>query len=332
MPSSLPPDRRLLHRAGAPPGKLSAIDDERSRMGLRFGLLGTGYWAAETHGAALASHPDAELVGVWGRHPARAAGLARRYGVRAYDVVDALLADVDAVAVALPPDVQAELAWRAAEAGRHLLLDKPVAFSTADADRIVTAADRSRVASVVFFTNRFQPSIEAFLRQAAERGGWDGARITMFASIFQPGSPYGASRWRRERGGLWDIGPHALSVVLPVLGPVERVTALDGPHDTAHVLVQHRSGAVSTLALSLDAPQAATAHEMTFYGERGVVPVPGGDGTPVQAFAAAVSQLVAAAEGRTSHPCDVRFGRDVVAILEAADAVRTSGTSAVPAR
>src|SRR5437763_1145566 len=85
---------------------------------LRFGLLGTGYWAAETHAAGLHRHPDAQFVGVWGRNPAKAEALAARYGVRAYPDVDALIADVDALAVALPPDIQAEMALRAARAGR----------------------------------------------------------------------------------------------------------------------------------------------------------------------------------------------------------------------
>src|SRR3569833_1599304 len=98
-------------------------------MALRFGLLGTGHWAAEAHGAALARHPGVEFAGVWGRNPAKSADLAGRYGVRAYDSVNALLSDVDAVAVAVPPDVQADLALRAANAGKHLLLDKPVAFT-----------------------------------------------------------------------------------------------------------------------------------------------------------------------------------------------------------
>jgi 3-hydroxyisobutyrate dehydrogenase-like beta-hydroxyacid dehydrogenase len=58
----------------------------------------------------------AELVGVWGRNPAKAEALARRFGVGGYEDLDALLGAVDAVAVAVPPDVQAELAVRAARA------------------------------------------------------------------------------------------------------------------------------------------------------------------------------------------------------------------------
>jgi predicted dehydrogenase len=106
---------------------------------VRFGLFGTGYWAAEVHAAALAAAADAQFVGVWGRDPAKAAGLAQRYGCRAYDDVDVLIADVDAVDVALPPAVQAPIAARAAAAGRHLLLDKPLALSSAAADQVVSA-------------------------------------------------------------------------------------------------------------------------------------------------------------------------------------------------
>ncbi|HEX5566518.1 MAG TPA: Gfo/Idh/MocA family oxidoreductase, partial [Streptomyces sp.] len=123
---------------------------------MRFGLLGTGPWAELAHGPALRDHPGVELAGVWGRRPEAAADLAGRLGCRPYDDVDALIADCDAVAVALPPDIQAPLAVRAAEAGRHLLLDKPVATQVEDARAIAAAVERTAVASVVFFTMRFR--------------------------------------------------------------------------------------------------------------------------------------------------------------------------------
>jgi predicted dehydrogenase len=295
-------------------------------MALKFGLLGTGYWAAETQAAALASHPDAEFVGVWGRDPGKAAALAQRYEVRAYADVDALIADVDAVAVALPPDVQAELAARAAAAGRHLLLDKPLALSTAAADRIVAAVDRHELATLVFFTNRFYGNVRQFLATTAAGGPWHGARATMLASIFQPGNPYGASPWRKDRGGLWDVGPHALSVIVPVLGPVVQVAAMNAPRATVHLLLGHAGGAASALTLSLDAAPAATAFEFVFYGEPGTVTVPAGNTTVVEAFGAAIARLAANVRAGTPHdPCDVRFGREVVAILAAAETARRDG-------
>jgi predicted dehydrogenase len=293
-------------------------------MAMRFGLLGTGHWAAQTQAEGLRAHPDAELVGVWGRDPAKADELAGRFGAVGYADLDQLLSDVDAVTIAVPPDVQAELAVRAAAAGRHLLLDKPLALTVEAADRVVDAVRAAGVASIVFFTHRFHSTVDAFLTDAATRS-WDLARITWLASIFQAGNPYGGSAWRREKGGLWDVGPHALSLVLPVLGPVVRVEAMAGPHDTSHVLLRHESGAVSSLTLTLDAPMGGTLIESVFYGAHGLVPVPPSGGTAVAAFGAAISQLIVAAgeTGPSRHPCDVRFGREVVAILAAAEAARS---------
>ena len=295
-------------------------------MAMRFGLLGTGHWAEHIHGPALAAHPEVELVGVWGRDPAKAEALGARWGVPGCADVADLLGAVDAVAIALPPDIQAELAVRAATAGCHLLLEKPLALSTDAADRVVAAVDAAGVTSVIFFTRRYDPAVRAFLEQSADRD-WHGAQVTMFGSIFQPGSPYGGSQWRRDHGGLWDVGPHALSILLPVLGPVVEVVAFAGLRSTSHVLLRHDTGAVSSLALTLDAPAAALAYEFTLYGEHGRVPVPDAAVDSAGAAHVAVTDLLTTAEaGHEPHPCDVRFGRDVVAVLaRAEDALATSG-------
>ncbi len=290
---------------------------------MRFGLLGTGHWAADTHGATLAAHPTAEVVGVWGRDPAKAAAVATQLGATPYDDADALFADVDAVAVALPPDVQAAFAVRAARAGCHLLLDKPLALTVEAADAVVDAVDRAGVAALVFFTNRFRPEIEKFLADADRVGGWYAARGVMHASIFQPGNPYGSSAWRREHGGLWDIGPHALSVVLPVLGDITEVTAVDGPRETVNVIARHANGSASELSITLNAAPNATVVEQVFYGENGVAVVPDHrQTTSLQAFSAAVDRLMNLAAVGGTDPCDVHFGRTVVRILAAADTAR----------
>src|SRR3954451_23581403 len=100
---------------------------------MRFGVLGTGFWAREIHAASLAEHPDAELVGVWGRDLAKAKALGAQFDVQGYDDLDALLTQVDAVSFAVPPDVQVPVAIHAAEGGKHLLLEKPIALTLEDA-------------------------------------------------------------------------------------------------------------------------------------------------------------------------------------------------------
>lgn len=291
-------------------------------MTTRFGLFGTGPWATDLHGPALVDSPGVELVGVWGRDPAKASALAGRLGCTPYNDIDALLDDVDAVAVALPPDVQAPLAEWAAHVGKHLLLDKPLALTSAQARAVVDAVDDAGVASVVFFTGRYLPDVAQWMDTAA-RQEWSGAHASWLGSIFRTGSPFGASPWRQQRGGLWDVGPHCLAVVLPLMGPVREVSAavLD-PEGTAHLLLTHVSGAVSSLDLGLDVPEAAAGQSFTAYGASGRTTMPVGSWDAATAYAEAVRQLLAAAAtSPPTHPLDVHFAADVVDVLEQAQAL-----------
>ncbi|MFD5571814.1 Gfo/Idh/MocA family protein [Streptomyces cadmiisoli] len=284
---------------------------------MRFGLLGTGPWAQMVHAPALDAHEGVDFVGVWGRRPEAAKELADRHGTRAYDDVDALLADVDAVAVALPPAIQADLAARAARAGRHLLLDKPIAETVEGGRAVVDAARAGGVASVVFFTTRFLSEPAAWITEQSERDGWFVARAQWLGAVFSGGdSPFAASPWRREKGGLWDVGPHALSVLLPVLGDVTRVTAAArGPEDLVHVVLDHAGGASSSLALSLTAPAEAAGNFVELRGTAGVTTLPESSEGALPAFARAVDALRTAADTGRPHPCDAAFALRVTEIL-----------------
>ena len=289
---------------------------------MRFGVLGTGHWASAVHATALAGHPSAELVGVWGRDLAKAKALGAEFEVPGYSDVDALLADVDAVTIAVPPDVQAPLAVRAAEAGRHLLLEKPIALDVAGADRVVDAVRAAGVASVVFFTFRFQTATSTWLTQAARTrlAGGAGSWLSSLA-----GTPFAASPWRQERGALWDIGPHALSVLVPALGPVVAVQAGAGLRDTVHLVLAHESGAASTVTLSHTVAPMASGIEFYVHGDAGRLVLLPDTEAPLEAFGVAVDELGAAAMTGGTHPCDVTFGRDVVAVLATAARALDSG-------
>jgi predicted dehydrogenase len=289
---------------------------------MRFGVLGTGHWARTVHAAALAEHPSAELTGVWGRDLAKAKAVGAEFDVAGYADVDALLADVDAVAIALPPDVQAPLAVRAAEAGKHLLLEKPVALSLADADRMASAVSSTGVASVVFFTFRFQEATSTWLTQAARTRLLGGAGTWIDSLV---GTPFGRSPWRQEHGALWDIGPHALSVLMPALGPVVAVQAGAGQRDIVHLVLTHSSGVASTVTLSHTVAPMAAGTEFFVHGDAGRLVLLPDLESPVESFSVAVDDLIAAAVSGGSHPCDVGFGRDVVAVLATAAQALESG-------
>jgi predicted dehydrogenase len=285
----------------------------------RFGVIGTGFWAETVHAAGLATHPDAELVGVWGRDPAKAAVVAGRHGAEAFADLDALLERVDAVALAVAPDAQPAFAIRAAQAGCHLLLEKPLALSARKADEVELAVEQAGVASVVFFTARFTPGTAAWFRDVVAPGEWNGGRLTLLASIFEPGNPFGASPWRRERGALWDLGPHALASLRAGLGPIEEVVAVRGRGDAVHLALRHTGGRASSAELSLTAGESAVLAETVLWGSSGVARAPEDGGTVSEGFAAAISALLEAIDSGAPHPCDVRVAAEIVRVLAAAE-------------
>src|SRR5439155_13758261 len=124
--TSLCPPLALVSSSGAANGS------GMTSAPLRFGLVGTGYWARIAHAPALAATEGIELAAVWGRDPGAAAALAAEHGATSVDDIDALLAAVDGVAFAVPPDVQAPIAAAAARAGKHLMLEKPIAIAEAE--------------------------------------------------------------------------------------------------------------------------------------------------------------------------------------------------------
>jgi predicted dehydrogenase len=292
---------------------------------MRFGLVGTGFWARTAHAPAIAATPGASLTAVWGRDASAASSLAAEYGASACTDVGALLDTVDAVAFAVPPDVQAPLATRAAEAGKHLLLEKPIALSLDDADKLVAAVESSGVASVVFFTMRFNPEVRAWLTDEHARGGWSGGGwcggvALWLGSALQPGSPFNTP-WRREKGGLWDLGPHVVALLWACLGPVTSVEAIAGPDDVTHLVLRHEGGATSTATVTQSAPEAASGNNLFVWGEAGRSVMPATLVDPVESLGVAAAELISCADsGARDHPCDVRFGREVVRVLAAAQA------------
>ena len=291
---------------------------------LTFGLVGTGHWAQITHAPALASADGIDFAAVWGRNAGAAAELADRYHAAAYNDLSEFMVNVDAVAFAVPPDVQAPIAIRAARAGKHLLLEKPMAISAADADALSDAVEQANVASVVFFTARFQADVRAWLAEVAATGGWAGGCAIWLGSALRAGNPFNTA-WRRDKGGLWDLAPHLISLLWASLGPVRSVTAQAGPADVTHLILRHEPGATSTVTVTLNGPQSAELADLFLWGEAGLSAAPAETDQPTTPLRTALTELAAnARSGQTAHPCDVHFGREVGRVL--ADAQQQIGT------
>ena len=293
---------------------------------LSIGLAGTGHWARIVHAPALASTAGIRLAGVWGRNEQAAASLADSHDCVPYRDFDDLLASVDAVAFAMPPDVQAGLAVRAAAAGKHLLLEKPIATTGHAADALASAVQAAGVASVVFFTGRFQDDMRAWLASVAG-SRWIGGQAVWLGSALARGNPFNTP-WRREKGALWDLAPHLVSLLWASLGPVRSVMADAGHGDVTHLILHHEGGASSAVTVTLGATDVSDGVELWLWGEAGRSKAPGPTPDPVDALRRALTELAANARaGEARHDCDVRFGRAVGAVL--ADAQRQLDARAV---
>ena len=239
-----------------------------SHPAIAVGLVGAGPWAERAYAPMLAAGPETRLAAVWARRPEAAQALASAHGSEAVPTLEALLERCDAIAFAVPPDIQVELAVRAARAGKALLLDKPLALTLADAERLAAAVREAGVVTQLMLTHRYRMRANAWIEEARAFGAI-GARLSFLSGAFVRG-PY-ACAWRREHGALHDLGPHAFDLLDASLGPIESMAGRGDPRGFVALACRHVNGAVSELAMSgvMHLPQ--TEFKIDLYGPSGLL-------------------------------------------------------------
>ncbi len=296
---------------------------------IRVGLVGAGPWAGLFTAPMLAAAVDLTLAGVWARRTATAEALAHEHGTVAVGSFDALLARSDAVAFAVPAEVQVPLAVAAARAGKHLMLDKPVGFTVAEAEEVAAAADAAGVATQLMLTYRFTPQVRSFLDAVA------GAPVGYVRTAFLgggalAGSPF-ATPWRQAaRAVVLDLGPHALDLAEAAAGPITQVRAAEAA-GVVTVTTAHRSGALGHVALSLTTPGTGGLEAEAVTGAGRAVLADPTPHEPSAVWRAVTDAFAAAVHGAAAQSLDVHRGvhlqRLLAAVLEAVD---TGEAVAVP--
>ncbi|HMG42700.1 MAG TPA: Gfo/Idh/MocA family oxidoreductase [Acidimicrobiales bacterium] len=284
---------------------------------LQVGLVGAGPWAKLVHAPMLAQHPGTRLAGVWARRPEAAAEVAEAHGSRACGSVDELLDGCEAVAFAVPPDVQAELAVRAAGAGKALLLEKPVALSLDAARRLTDAVDAAGVGSQVLLTWRYAAAVREFLADVAAAEAPVGGRAHFLGGGSLAG-PF-ATPWRIEHGPLLDLGPHVIDLLDAALGRVVGVRAHGDPRRWVGLLLEHESGAVSEASLTAHTPIVPHRSGVEVYTEAGAVEIDTAAAVGPGTMTTVVDELLLTASG-TPHPLDVHRGLHLQQVIH--DALR----------
>jgi predicted dehydrogenase len=272
---------------------------------IRSGLVGAGPWAEKAYAPMLAAGPETTLAAVWARRPDAARALGAPLGAAVAPTFEALLDACEAIAFAVPPDVQAELAPRAARAGRHLMLDKPLALDLDAARALAEAVAESGVVTQLMLTHRFRPRTAEFLARARDFGAI-GARLAFLSGAFLEGRY--ATPWRREHGALFDLGPHALDLVEAALGPIVEIRGAGDPRRWVSLACTHADGAVSDLSMSgvMRLPQSVFRCEL--YGPAGVLEFDAVAGAVDEPWSAARRSFAEAVRSGRPPELDVRHG------------------------
>lgn len=247
---------------------------------IRVGIIGCGRITQRRHAPEFARNPQTELVGYYNRTPSRAEALAREYGGRVYESIDALLADssIDAVSVCTANSTHAENTIRALEAGKHVLCEKPMATTVEECEAMLEAARRSGKFLMIAQNQRF--NIGHVRAKELLEQGIIGKPLT-FKTTFCHGGP---ENWLRHgpyekpgTGDIWffdkrvasmgamaDLGIHKADLIQYLLSQdITEVTAkvmtldkrdaagaLIGVEDNAICILRMANGVYGTLTVS----------------------------------------------------------------------------------
>ncbi len=286
------------------------------------GLVGAGPWASMLHAPMLAAGPETRLAGVWARRPDAAAKLATRHGAEPCARIEDLFDRCEAVAFAVPPEVQAELAADAAQAGKAVLLEKPIAADLAGAERLADTIGSAGVASVVVLSWRYAAPVRAFLEQAASFAPLGGRGTFVSGALL--GGPF-ATPWRLERGALPDLGPHVIDLLDAALGPVLGVRAHGSSLGWVGMLLDHEGDLSSEASLCATAALDPQRAGLELFGRNGVLEIDCASAVQPEAFATLRREFAAAVRG-TPHSLDVQRGLQLQRIIAEAESQLAAAT------
>jgi 1,5-anhydro-D-fructose reductase (1,5-anhydro-D-mannitol-forming) len=249
---------------------------------IRWGIIGCGDVTEVKSGPGFQNAYGSALVAVMRRDAAKAEDYARRHKIpRWYADADALIADreVDAIYIATPPSSHKEYVLKAARAGKPILVEKPMALSTAECETMIAACGEARVPLRVAYYRRKLPRFEK-MRELIQSGAIGEPRAIAVRQFQRPDAPL-PQPWKIDSatngGGLFvDMQTHTLDWLHHVFGPVleaygvaVNAAQIHGAEDTVSYSLLFKNGMVAS---GIFAYTIARAEEsVTVYGSEGEV-------------------------------------------------------------
>ena len=256
---------------------------------MRVGIVGVGSMGT-AHAAGWVETP-AEIVGFTAETQKESGAIAAKYHGDVYSSLEDMLPDVDVVDICSPTHLHAEMALKAAAAGKHVVCEKPLARTKQQAKKIVDACQKAGVQLLVGHVVRFFPEY-AMARAAVAEGqiGKPGV-IRLHRGSYRPKKP--AGNWFLDEvksgGILMDLMIHDYDYACWVAGEVESVYAqrvtehhIDAPVDYGLVILSHRSGTLSHISGAWAYPPPTFRTRLEIAGDRGLIEFDSDSTAPIQ--------------------------------------------------
>ena len=310
---------------------------------LRVACIGMGWWS-DVLADAIKRSSKLKIVACFTRSEQKRAAFAAKYGCQAASSYEAILKDagVEAIINTTPNDVHLETTRQAAEAGKHVFLDKPIANSIADGRKITEVCRQAGVVLALGYQRRRESQFRWIKRQIDD--GVFGKLVNAEANISRDRlGKIDLNSWRYQAAGMpggvmLQIGIHYVDVLYYLLGPIKAVSGQsvrlvlpgDNP-DVASLILEHENGALSTLNASY--ASASEYYLMNIYGKeatafydmhRGLRVLKRGEERPVDVacankdtFVEELEEFAAAARGGTPPEVGGNYATTSLAIIRA---------------
>ena len=249
---------------------------------LKTGLVGCGK-VGDFHAKAFAALPNSEFTAVCDNNLERAKEFAARYGVKAYDNLETMIKEcgLDIVSICTPHPLHANPAVLAADCGCNVLIEKPLASTLEDCDRIIEAGDRNNVTIGTMVQRRFyRPCMR--IKQAIDDGKLGKPVLGMVTMLgwrdkkYYDSDPWRGS-WEGEGGGVMvNQAPHQIDLLQWYMGEVDEIYGiwknLNHPYieveDTAVAVIKFKNGGVGNIVVS-NSQNPALHGKVHIFGENG---------------------------------------------------------------
>lgn len=250
-----------------------------------FGIIGCGM-IANFHAKAIADIEDAKLVACYDRATPRAQALADEYGCQMYESLEEMLAqsEVEVVTICSPSGAHMEPCVAAAEAGKHVIVEKPLDVTLPRCDAMIEACEKAGVKLATIFPSRFHQSSQ-LMKQAIESGRFGTLALgDAYVKWFRTQEYYDSGAWRGTwkldgGGALMNQAIHSVDLLLWLMGPVVDVMAHTAT--VAHERIEVEDVAAATVRFANGALGSIEATTAGFPGSLKKIEISGSTGTAI---------------------------------------------------